>query len=122
VWPGSVALTSDVTRFVAREGRVWHLAVGGLLSGGDVPDKFMFADRLRSLGVLHDGGSAIAAPTGNWVVEPVAGHEGLITADLDRALLHGERQNFDPAGHYARPDVFDVRVDRRRREAATFLE
>ena len=68
------------------------------------------------------GGSAIAAPTGNWVVEPVAGHEGLITADLDRALLDGERQNFDPAGHYARPDVFDVRVDRRRREAATFLE
>ena len=122
VWPGSAALTSDVTRFVAREGRVWHLAVGGLLNGEDVPNDFTFADQLTPLGVLHEGGSAIAAPTGEWVVQPVSGREGLITADLGRTLLDSERQNFDPAGHYARPDVFEVRVDRRRREAATFID
>lgn len=122
VWPGSVGLTRDVTRFVAREGRVWHLAAGGLLTGDDVPDDFLFADQLSQLGVLHDGGSAIAAPDGAWVVEPVSGREALVAADIDHASLDSERQNFDPAGHYARPDVFDVRVDRRRREAATFVE
>jgi nitrilase len=72
--------------------------------------------------VIHDGGSAIAAPTGEWVVAPVSGREGLVTADIDRTLMDSERQNFDPAGHYARPDVFEVRVDRRRREAAMFVE
>jgi nitrilase len=122
VWPGSVRLTRDVTRFVAREGRVWHLAVGGLLTGDDVPDDFLFADQLSPLGVMHDGGSAIAAPDGTWVVEPVAGREALVAADINHALVDSERQNFDPAGHYARPDVFDVRVDRRRREAASFVE
>lgn len=122
VWPGSAELTTDITRFVAREGRVWHLAVGGLLDGGDVPETFTYGRELATMGALHDGGSAIAAPSGAWVVEPVRGREGLVTAELDRALLDGERQNFDPAGHYARPDVFDVRVDRRRREAATFVD
>ena len=96
--------------------------VGGLLNGEDVPNDFTFADQLTPLGVLHEGGSAIAAPTGEWVVQPVSEREGLITADLGRTLLDSERQNFDPSGHYARPDVFEVRVDRRRREAATFID
>lgn len=122
VWPGSVGLTRDITRFVAREGRVCHLAVGGLLSGDDIPDGFVFAEEMSALGVIHEGGSAIAGPTGQWLVEPVVNREGLITVDLDRVQIDGERQLFDPAGHYARPDVFDVRVDRRRREAARFVE
>ncbi|MGW4125831.1 hypothetical protein [Nocardia sp. NPDC004711] len=70
----------------------------------------------------YDGGSAIAGPDGAWLVEPVIGAERLVIADIDPARVAQERQNFDPAGHYSRPDVFSVTVDRRRRSPATFLD
>jgi nitrilase len=122
VWPGSTGLTSEITRFTAREGRVWCLAAGGLLSGEDVPDGFPFAAELRGMPVAatFDGGSAVADPAGRWLVEPVSGREELVVADLDPGLVRAERQSFDPTGHYARPDVFGVRVRRARLTAARF--
>ena len=42
--------------------------------------------------------------------------------ELDRERLLAERQNFDPAGHYHRPDVFRLEVDRRRAQAARFVD
>jgi predicted amidohydrolase len=63
-------------------------------------------------------GSAIAVPDGSWLVEPVAGEERLVIADIDPARVREERQNFDPVGHYSRPDIFQLQVDRRRLSAA----
>lgn len=124
VWPGSVRNTADITRFIALEGRVFSLAANGLLSLSDIPTSFPLYAQLEALGASDflTGGSAIAAPDGSWLVEPVAHEERLVVADIDLAVVRGERQNFDPAGHYSRPDVFDVRVDRSRRSAAHFTD
>jgi nitrilase len=124
VWPGSPRLTRDITRFIALEGRVYSLAASGLLSLDDVPADFPLRDALteQQVDVYHRGGSAIAAPDGTWIVEPVEDGEGLVVADIDPALVRAERQNFDVTGHYSRPDVFDVRIDRQRRDAAVFLD
>jgi nitrilase len=86
-----------------------------------VPEGFALADRLPD-GDWSDGGSAIAGPDGRWLREPVSGSEGLVIAEADAARVRAERQNFDPTGHYARPDVFELRVDRRRREVARFSD
>lgn len=122
VWPGSTHLTRDITRFVALEGRVYSLAVGAVLSGADVPAGFPFADLLKEADVAgsYDGGSAIADPSGRWLVEPVSREERLVIADIDPAIVRAERQNFDPTGHYSRPDIFDVTVHRGRQAAAHF--
>ncbi len=123
VWPGSPRLTQDITRFIALEGRVFSLAASGLLSLQDVPSDFPLRDELEAQdSVYYSGGSAVAAPDGTWVVEPVADEERLVVADIDVAAVRRERHNFDPTGHYSRPDVFEVRVDRRRREASTFSD
>ena len=122
-WPGSVGLTRDITRFIAMEGRCYVLSAGSLLPRSAVPDSFGLRDRaFGDTDVIFDGGSAIAAPDGSWLVEPVAGSEGLVIADIDPARVRGERQNFDPAGHYFRGDVIKVEVDRSRLGPATFLD
>jgi nitrilase len=124
VWPGNPRNTEDIARFLAREGRVFSLAANGLISLSDVPSDFPLHDALQEAGVQDycRGGSAIAAPDGSWVVEPVVDEERLVVADLDLRRVAEERQNFDPTGHYSRPDVFRVEVDRRRLEAARFTD
>lgn len=123
-WPGSSGLTRDASRFIAMESRSFVLSAGALLSPADVAEGFpLRGPALEGAPeVMYDGGSCIAAPDGSWVVEPVSGEERLVVAELDLARVREERQSFDPAGHYARPDVFDVRVNRRRLDAATFEE
>ena len=119
-WPGAVRNTQDITRFIAREGRVFSLAAGTIISSTDVPADFPLRDRLEA-GDWSDGGSAIAGPDGGWLVQPST-EEGLVIADVDVARVREERQNFDPTGHYGRPDLFQLRVDRRRLAVAELSE
>ena len=122
-WPGSVGLTEDITRFIAMEGRCFVLSAGALLSADSIPAEFPLRERAVTDGeLLYNGGSAIAGPDGSWIVEPVSGEERLVVADIDLATVRGERQNFDPAGHYFRGDVIEVNVDRSRLDPATFSE
>lgn len=123
-WPGSDGLTSDITRFIAKEGRVFSLAVSGIVTRSDVPDDFPLAEELcaASTEMPFNGGSAIAGPDGAWIVPPVCGREGLVVADLDLSAVAAERLNFDPTGHYSRPDVFHTTVDRTRLPTVTFTQ
>ena len=126
VWPGAVRNTEAITRFIAREGRVFALSAGTLIDLDDIPADFPVRDQCvawveangGSLG--YDGGSCIAGPDGKWIVAPVAGEERLVVADIDPARVREERQNFDPTGHYGRADVLSLRVDRRRHSSAVF--
>lgn len=124
LWPGSRALTADITRFIALEGRVWSLAVGGVLAFDDLPASFPLTAEIAASGERSpfDGGTAAASPAGAWVLEPLSGGRTLSLVDIDLASVRAERLSFDAAGHYARPDVFSVSVDRRRQRAASFVE
>lgn len=123
LWPGNLRNTVDTTCFLAREGRSYVLAVSGLMRKQDVPAGSPAAAMLETCPeILADGGSGIAGPDGKWVIEPVTGREELLVATLDHREVRRERQNFDQAGHYARPDVTRLVVNRTRQGIASFLD
>lgn len=124
LWPGNVRNTSDITRFIARESRSYVLSASALLRREHIGDALPQAAALREAcdPVMADGGSCVAGPDGRWVVEPVADAECLIAVTLHHTLVRRERQNFDPAGHYSRPDVTRLVVDRRRQSTVEFVD
>jgi len=66
------------------------------------------------------GGSAIVSPMGEFLAGPLQGREGILTVDLDMGLIYEARYDFDPVGHFARPDVFTLIVDERPQKGAEF--
>ena len=122
IWPGSRRLTEDITRFVAKEGRVFVLSASGLLHYDDIPKHLPIHDQLNAGDWYCLGGSAIAGPNGEWLVEPLEKKDGLITATIDLNTLRAERQNFDPTGHYFREDVFQVHIKKQRGLGLTMSE
>lgn len=122
-WPGSASQTGDIARFIALEGRVFVVLASGLISADTVPEEFPFHHLIRDKPEgFYNGGSCIVAPDGSWLVEPRVGEEALLVAELDPARVAAARHSIDPAGHYARPDVFAVTVDRRRQQAAAYTD
>ncbi len=124
VWPGSIRNTKDITRFMALEGRSFVISASALMKREDFPDNTPHLDLIleKAPGVLTDGGSCIAGPDGEWIVEPVVDEELIITASLDFNRVLEERQNFDAAGHYSRPDVTQLKVNRERQTTLQFDE
>ncbi len=124
IWPGGIHNTLDITRFIAKEARSFVISASGLMRKGDFPPETPHLDLIlsNSSDLLANGGSCIAGPDGEWVVEPVVGEEKLIVATIDHKQVRAERQNFDPAGHYARPDITQLTINRKRQSTLTIVE
>ena len=107
VWPGSDYNTKDITRFIARESRSYVISVSSLMRRSDISTDVPYYDILQEKfpEISGNGGSCIAQPNGEWLMEPVLNKEGLFYETLDHRMILEERQNFDPVGHYSRPDV-----------------
>ena len=116
VWPGGLQNTKDVRRFIARESRSYVVSVSSLMRKEDFPRDTPYYEDLmeKAPAILADGGSAIAGPNGEWLVEPIVHKEGLIYSEIELKKVFEERQNFDPVGHYSRPDVTKLTLNTER--------
>ncbi|MFY0599783.1 MAG: carbon-nitrogen hydrolase family protein [Cyclobacteriaceae bacterium] len=124
VWPGSIQNTEDITRFIAKESRSYVVSVSSLMKVEDFPEDTPHLHRIvkDSPSVLSNGGSCISGPDGEWVVAPVVDKEGVIYASIDFNRVLEERQNFDAVGHYSRPDVTKLTVNRERQSVVDFFK
>jgi len=124
VWPGKEKNTKDITRFIARESRSFVISVSSLMRKVDFPENTPHLEEIikQAPEELANGGSCIAGPDGEWLIEPVLHKEGLIYHTLDFNRVLEERQNFDPVGHYARPDVTKLLVDRTRQTTVEYKD
>jgi nitrilase len=95
---------------IARESRAFVIAPSHFQRAGSYPDDFPLAGLLDGLDVIGRGGSAILAPDGSYLAGPLYDEEGILYAELDPSRLDAERQRFDPAGHYHRPDVLRFKL------------
>ncbi|MDO6817705.1 carbon-nitrogen hydrolase family protein [Zobellia sp. 1_MG-2023] len=124
VWPGSDHNTKDITRFIARESRSYVISVSSLMKRTDFPETTPHLQEIlkKAPEVMANGGSCIAGPDGEWLLEPVLDREGLLYHDLDFNRVYEERQNFDPVGHYSRPDITKLSVNRERQSTVEFKD
>ena len=95
---------------IARESRAFVVSPCHFQRGSSYPDDFPLREEIAELNPLGRGGSAILAPDGSYLAGPLYGEEGILYADLDPQRLAEERQRFDAAGHYHRPDVLSLQV------------
>ena len=96
---------------LARESRAFVVAPCHFQRAAAYPDDFPLAEALDGVDLVGRGGSAVLGPDGAYLAGPLYDEEGILYAELDPARLHEERQRFDPAGHYHRPDVLRLEVN-----------
>lgn len=115
-------------RSYAFEGRCFVLCAGQYLNVADVPAELLTAYRLGVGGngleerLLFNGGSGVVAPDGSWVTAPLFGEPGIVLATIDLAQIDAQHHDLDVAGHYLRPDVFELSIDRRVRTGLTLRD
>ncbi len=124
-WPGFTANTSGgITSFIAQEAGIYVASVCGLIGRDLIPTDFPGAEALAEalLPSMGDGGSMICRPDGRVIAEAALDTEEIIYADLDQDAVTATHMMRDVAGHYNRPDVFDLTVDRTRNIPVTFTD
>jgi nitrilase len=95
---------------IARESRAFVVAPSHFQRASAYPADFPLAKELEGVEVIGRGGSAVLGPDGAYLAGPLYDEEGILYAELDPVRLAEERQRFDPAGHYHRPDVLGLTV------------
>jgi nitrilase len=95
---------------IARESRSFVVSPCHFQRAASYPADFPLRDLIEQYDLISHGGSAVLAPDGSYLAGPLYDDEGILYAQLDPERLLEERQRFDAAGHYHRPDILQLSV------------
>ncbi len=107
---------------IAREGGCWVVGCATALEASDIPADIPHYDELfpNKDEWINPGDAVIYKPFGGVHAGPMRREKGILTADIDVDAARASRRKFDVSGHYARPDVFSLSVNRSRQPPVTF--
>lgn len=114
-WAGSMA-------HIAREGRCYVLSCATALQAKDIPEDFPGRDELfpDPEEWVNPGDAVVVEPGGKLLHGPHHQQKSILFADIDASTVAAARQNLDVAGHYARPDIFHLRIQSAQRPPASW--
>lgn len=98
-------------RHVAMEGRCFVISACQVMRRSDFPEDYASRIEAEPDAWMMHGRSVIVGPLGELLAGPLLDEEGILTAEIELDDLLGARLDFDPVGHYARPDLFSLHVD-----------
>ena len=96
---------------IALEGRCFVLSSNQFTRRSDLPGGYPIELPGDPDAIVCRGGSCIVDPMGTVLAGPLWDEEGVITAEVDLNQISQGMYDFDPVGHYSRPDVFRLDVD-----------
>ncbi|WP_020683469.1 carbon-nitrogen hydrolase family protein [Marinobacterium rhizophilum] len=106
---------------IAREGGCWVLGTATAMQASDIPESFPDRDVLYSAEEwINPGDAVVIKPFGGVVAGPLHREKGILYAQIDPAAAREARKSLDVAGHYGRPDIFSLEVDRGVKAPLTF--
>ncbi len=99
---------------IAREGGCWVVGCATALEAADIPEdiphyQWPFPNKEEW---INPGDAVVYKPFGGIAAGPMRREKGLLTAEFDPAAARASRRKFDVSGHYARPDIFTLNVNR----------
>jgi len=99
-------------RHIAKEGRVYVIGCCIAMRKDDIPDRYSMKQKYYAEEDewINIGDSAIVNPEGQFIAGPVRKQEEILYAEIDPRMVQGPKWMLDVAGHYARPDVFQLTV------------
>jgi nitrilase len=106
IWQASI-------RHIAYEGRCFVLSCNQFVEKSMYPEHWLSLPELaHAEDIITPGRSAIVNPMGEIIAGPLENDEGILTAEIDLMEIVRAKFDFDATGHYARPDVFRLIVDK----------
>ncbi len=111
---------SATMRHIALEGRCFVISASQYLRRGDYPADYEPLQGNQPETVMIGGGSMIVSPLGRVLAGPSRDGECILRAELCLDEIAEGKFDLDVAGHYARPDVFQLRVNERSARAVEF--
>ena len=123
-WPGHDFLTPIIDasmRHLAHENACFVVVAREFMSEKDIPSRLPVTPSATSHWNTH-GGSAIIAPGGKYIVEPIFGKETIVHAEINLSDIAVNKWFIDGVGHYSRPDIFQLKWDRRKKPPVQIRE
>jgi len=108
---------------IAREGGCWVLSTATAMQGSDIPAAFPEREKLfKDDEWINSGDAVVVKPFGGVVAGPLHNQKGILYATIDPDTARSSRKALDVAGHYGRPDIFHLEIDRRTMSPITFVD
>jgi nitrilase len=108
---------------IAREGGCWVVSCGCAFQARDIPDDFPGKEELfrRPEEWVNPGDSVVVAPGGKVVAGPLHEERAILYGEIDLERVGMARRSLDVVGHYARPDLFELRVNARPQKPLSYM-